>query len=401
MKLRASLIFCLCLVTSVGAQNDPRLMLEEGIYRQSTLGDYERALESYQRILRHPKVGKRTQGQALVQMAQCYDGLGEALTAMQRYRAVAKSHPRLKDSALERESEVLVSLLEDEEFLDAVDVRHLGNLLIGLQGAIAHQERARGEALMGNATEVLASMQSTLEDGPDTAVIQDQLLAMKKLQSDPTMTALQAFPLVEALTKRPKQDDSASVFAFALVDFDSVARALNADDSQTAETELTSLERYLKPITRLPERMDARVYGQLLLDGIAAIRQQLAQSDFSAARAAMDQLWQRQYDEGGMHPFDCESMEWNNQDSVSYLAVMEYLLWRVGQTLRNDRLLKAKALLSDALTVAVEFSSVAAGTFDEDLALLELAALRDMQKALNSGNVESVKFMLAPIEIDE
>jgi len=58
-------------------------------------------------------------------------------------------------------------------------------------------------------------------------------------------------------------------------------------------------------------------------------------------------------------------------------------------------------LLSDAMTVAVEFSSIAAGTFDEGLALVELASLRDMQKALNSGNVESVKFMLAPLEIDE
>ena len=377
------------------------MMLEEGIYRQSTLGDFEWALESFQSILRHPKVGKRTQGQALIQMAQCYDGLGEALTAMLRYREVGESHPELKDSALEREAEILARLLEDEEFLDSLDVRHLGNLLIGLRGAIAHRERPRGDALIKSAIEVLASMQSTVEQGPDTQVIQDQLLALNKLKADPSKNLLQAFPLLEPLTDRPTEDDSAFVFAFALTDIDAVASALIAEDMETAEAKLTALEHFLKPITRLPERMDARLYGQLLLDGLANVKQSLKKADFPAARVAVDQLWQRQYEGGGMHPFDCESIEWNNSASVSYIAVIEHLVWRIGNSLWSDRLPMAKALLSDAMTVAVEFSSIAAGTFDEGLALVELASLRDMQKALNSGNVESVKFMLAPLEIDE
>ncbi len=59
---------------------------------------------------------------------------------MLRYREVAQTRSELKTIAKDRETEAMANVQDDNSMLDALDVHFLGDLLIGLQSAIQHQE---------------------------------------------------------------------------------------------------------------------------------------------------------------------------------------------------------------------------------------------------------------------
>jgi len=77
-------------VVLLAAQNDSDRQLEAAIYRQMVTGDLKGAIEKYRAILAQPDAPRAIAARALLEMAGCYEKLGERRQAHEAYTRLVR-----------------------------------------------------------------------------------------------------------------------------------------------------------------------------------------------------------------------------------------------------------------------------------------------------------------------
>lgn len=80
------------------AQKTPESMLGAALHQQEVQGDLKGAIAAYQKVLATPGVSRKTAAEALVQMGQCYEKLGDS-ESRKAYERVVREYADQKEAA--------------------------------------------------------------------------------------------------------------------------------------------------------------------------------------------------------------------------------------------------------------------------------------------------------------
>src|SRR5712671_1288619 len=97
--MKLTLLFANLMLAAVlaTAQKTPESMLGAALHQEEVQGDLKGAISAYQKVLAAPGVSRKTAAEALVQMGQCYEKLGDA-ESRKAYERVLREYADQKEA---------------------------------------------------------------------------------------------------------------------------------------------------------------------------------------------------------------------------------------------------------------------------------------------------------------
>ena len=408
-------VFSACVSVGSAAPPSARELLERGIRQETILADIDAAIRSYQDALGHEKLGPLTKLEATFRLAECQETLGNSLVAWVGYHEASTFTGltnALPEEALAAKVSLEIDLAEDNEDYDSTNIHHLGDLFLGLEGALTHSESSRALDLIESFQSPLSLLLEEAETFPDHRLltqIQTDLTSIGDFidSNNPTsgLTLLKESPYHQAFVSREALSAEDEVFGYALERLDNVVRALNEGSVIRAETQLQSVKAYLAPLSPWPRPADLHGtrhgYFRKLEALLAKLESAIVKDQLAEARQSIDDFTSEQAKDGGMvhwHLEDALVLDFANPDVLPYFAAANLHVEAVADSLSKDAPAEAKAHLTSAIQVTQQLLTNQTNTSDESGAARFLEILKEMAEMLDSSRIDA---LLKMIEVDQ
>lgn len=381
----------------------PAVTLERALYLETMEGDSETASQLYVSVFSDKRTGARTRAESALMAAECFDTLDELLLAKFYYEFLIHDEKRfsyLSTRADDGLYELTDYLMEDSGNIAAKDFQWIGDLLIGLEGALKREKTSLASGLI----EELVSALQGLRDAH--AELQDQRFidAMSALAADlsramdtdsPTaaMKRLLSDPHVRVFRQRTHFAESDEVFSPALVNFDKIAEALIQQHVERTISRCDNLLSYLEPLKDLSDASrEERELAHRFIDAVSLIRDSIRRDDWDAAWRAWLAF---RRDCSSSDPLHFHLGDFIGQQLADFSFYPQFAVVVDRFLFAEDA---AKAGNSDAVKQALKHNhgllkamhSKAQGTFDEDLIHVYLEIVEAMMAAFESEGVAAV-----------
>ena len=382
----------------------PALLLEQGHFEMSILGDVDRAVATYARVHEHPESGQRTKAEAALGLAECHHLLGNELTAWFYYQELTGEEmpfPFLFETAIAGKLSLLIDLTENEGAFPAEALHYLGDVLIGIDGALRNEESKRADALIKEALTLTASLRELADAFPEENALRRMSRDLQQVRKDigegrfeEPHALLNERPFYRAFLQREALADTDEVFGYALEKLDRVALALNDENPIKAMEELRKVEAYLEPLWPWPKAVQLRgerfAYAGKLRSHLESLDRAIAKGALNDARKMMDAFCKEQFEDGGMVHWHLASLDEDlaNPDVLPHYAAAFLCLEGVasqvelkeeGAELMNEAIARAQRLVEEQKHTSEEYG---AETF--------LEMLRDVQGLVERGDTKAL-----------
>ena len=262
--------FLIAMVTTISTISavppTPRELLERGIRQEVITADIDAAVLCYKDALAHKDIGPRTELEATFRLAECQEMLGNHLSAWMGYEVASSTSSTLSSlptEALISKVSLLISIAEEQTDYDGTSIHYLGDLLIGLEGALLNTEKSRARAIIAKTASPMATLLDQAETFPDHRLLKRMQTSLATIsnqidsdQLSAALSTLKASFYHRAFVTREALSDEDEVFGHALERLDKVARALAQGQDILAAQELRSVSDYLAPLIPWPKHDD-------------------------------------------------------------------------------------------------------------------------------------------------
>jgi len=397
--------------TTSAAPSTPRELLERGIRQEVIAADITAAANSYKEALAHKDIGPRTKLEATFRLAECQELLGNYLSAWIGYEEVASSSSALSPlpaEALLSEVGLLISIAENETAYDPTSIHYLGDLIIGVEGALVHAEKSRALAIIAKAATPITTLLNQAEDFPDHRLLESMQADMASIaaqvsddQIAAALSTLRASPYHKPFVTREALSDEDEVFGYAIERLDQVARALAQGQDIRAAEELRSVSTYLAPLIPWPKEDDVNgtrhQYCATLAKLLTELESAIVKDQLSEARQLLDTFASDQAKSGGMVHWHLEGtlgIDIVNPEILPNYAAATLHLEAMLSAIDNNAPDEAKRHLTSAISVAEKLHTMQTNTSDEYGTKDFLESLQAVATLADAGDYAEVRSLL-------
>ncbi len=386
----------------------PALLLERGIFQETALADFEQAIRTYESARRHPQEAPRTAIEATFRLAECHDTLENPLTAWVYYDQVTQAEhapPALLGLAQEAQMHLVIEIAENNTFYSAELIHYLGDLILGIDGALRQSEADRAQRLLTKTESPLSKLreEARRKSKADRELIGRIQEDTSRLQQWVAQGALDtasahfvAQPHFAAFVNRQALSSEDEVFGYALEHLDEVIRALNEGKSVVAHQELDALKLYLQPLDPWPadflQDPDISRYVSQLIKLTEALEKPILRNVLGTARLMVDDFTKIHAKMPMPHwHIDRKTLvAFINPDVLPHYAMATVLLDKMVAALKADDTETAQERLEEAIRRIDDLRKLKAGTSDEPAAQDYHDELSEVSQLLKKGKTDRI-----------
>lgn len=276
-------------------QASPVVTLERALFLETIKGDPEAASRLYVSVFSDERTGARTRAESALLAAECFDLLDELLLAKFHYEFLVHDDKRFDHLSTRADAGLFALttyLMEDSGTVAAKDFQWIGDLFIGLEGALKLGNQPAASSLMEELATALRKLQDDHEGAQDQGFIDNTLALVADLKraidKGATADALNTLGLdrnIRVFRQRMHFAESDEVFSQGLVSFDKIAEAMHQQHAERTIFRCDNLLSYLEPLRELTESSRReRELAQRFIDAVALIRE-------SARNGSWDEAW--------------------------------------------------------------------------------------------------------------
>ncbi len=397
--------------TISAAPPTPRDLLERGIRQEVITADIDAAIISYKDALAHKDIGPHTKLEATLRLAECQEILGNHLSAWIGYDVVAGTSSALSSlptDALISKVSLLVSIAEEETAYDATTIHYVGDLLIGLEGALVNSEKTRALAIIVKTAPAIELLLDQAETFPDHRLLEKMQTNLAAIagqidsgQMPAALSALKESPFHKPFVTREALSDEDEVFGYALGRLDKVAHALAQGQDIRAAEALRAVSTYLAPLIPWPKQDDVNgtrhTYCASIAKLLTNLESAIIKGHLAEARLILDNFASKQAESGGM-------VHWHLEGNLGIQAVNPDILPHFGAAILHlESMLSAieinasdrvKRHLKNAIMVAQKLNHLQANTSDESNTAEFLDTLQAMAALVDEEDYDEVRALL-------
>lgn len=296
-----------CLACLAWAEDPDPLELERAVQLETAAGDVAGAEHIYKKLIQVGGAPLRTRAEATYRLADLYTRQAKNAEAKTLFLQLLRDFPEASDLIPLAELEltkVTALLTRDQIGTNVASMQHLGDLSIALQGALENGEMERATSLL----QLLNAALEGLASGSDAP----EVLVRLKISANEIHTTLhdsRGNGMVAALAKLTKSkdfepflqrgfpSDPHDVFAPAWRMKDRLARAIASNSASRVQENAHLLERYLAPLTTLPQGMHEGALARMISFASHDARELAAAGKFSEARKRLDEFDAERYEQ--------------------------------------------------------------------------------------------------------